>query len=350
MKQILKKQGWLVMAAALTIGLSGCSNDEIASIEKQQAISPKAFSITIGAGFNADASTRSAVVYNETAMTRTLTFTKGDRLFVQGYLGERHLDDEIGWSYYDYKVAGLLSMVEGSLSEDGKSAKFTGELYLLTPQKVQEESYSWYNYVKNANATYDFEGQDPLSLTTDTEAYLVHEDAVEDEDVYIGDDNISYYTGWAADVNTLMTTKMYIGGYGYDAENKSFSLESYSGPVFNFTVSGLKPNASYQMFYCYTTSWNETSMEEYLPNTITANASGIATFALFAMTYYSTHGFKFVPVEDDGSMNYEGGVMVVDLGALELENGLVYNVNRTAVSDGGNISNGIETPGDGGLW
>ena len=135
MIQILKKQGWLVVAAALIIVLSACTREDLLNGVQAQAGGEQKISVTVGAGFDNKASTRSAVVYNETEKTRTLIFTKGDKLFFMGTLGEEHNDN--GYGYYDYKIAGFLTMVEGSLSEDGKSAQFSGDLYLLTPKKVE---------------------------------------------------------------------------------------------------------------------------------------------------------------------------------------------------------------------
>ena len=248
MIQILKKQGWLVVAAALIIVLSACTKEDMVNGAQAQTDAAQIINVTVGAGFDTNASTRSAVVYNESDKTRTLIFTKGDKLFFMGTLGEEHNDN--GYGYYDYKIAGFLTMVEGSLSEDGKSAQFSGDLYLLTPKKVEEEYYTYYTYEKNANATYNFGGKDPISLTTSNQVYLVHEDAVKDKDYQVSDEYFYYSSDWVADVNTLMTTKMSVGSYNdYNAKKKSFTLRNMGGPVFNCNISGLSPNTTYRMSY-----------------------------------------------------------------------------------------------------
>lgn len=368
MIQILKTQGWLVVAAALTIGFSACSSDDIAIDGPQLADGAKSLTVTVGAGFADDASTRSAVVYDKTAKTRTLTFTSGDRLFVYGTVGEEQTDDEIDYlTYYNYKFYGLLSMVEGSLSKDGKSAKFAGDLTLMTPKKVEYTwemegevfSYFTYEYEKNANAIADFEGKDPLSMSTDVIATLVHQDAVEEEDVYIDDSYIYYPIDLAADVNTLMTTKMNVCNYNdaYDAENKSFKLvtNNYS-PIFNCTISGLKPNTSYRTYY----SSNLEDLFTYFSTPIKTDASGKAIFAFFGNSYQTTHVLFFLPLDAAGEVDDDGDAMVVDLGEKELNSTTVYNITKTATAqtagdnggsgDNTNSTNGIETPGDGGLW
>lgn len=363
MIQILKTQGWLVVAAALTIGFSACSSDDIATDGLQLADGAKGLTITVGAGFAVDASTRSAVAYDKTEKTRTLTFTSGDRLFVKGTVGEEHHAD-FGNTYYDYMFYGILSMVEGSLSKDSKSAKFAGDLTILTPKKVQadEGDYYWYEYEKNTNAIADFEGKDPLSMSTDVEAHLIHQDAVEDKNYYVEimepisslwDISVSFQSDLATDVSTLMTTSSDVGNYddAYDAENKSFKLvTNNSSPIFNCTISGLKPNTSYRTYYSWT-------LEDFIlnfPTPIKTDASGKATFAFFGNSYQTTHALKFDPLDANGEVDTNGNVMLVDLGEKELNSTTVYNITKTATAqaagDNGNSSNGIETPGDGGLW
>lgn len=343
MKKIMKKQGWLVVAAVLTIGLSSCTRDDI--VNGMQAGDSQTINITVGAGIDDDASTRSAVVYNETTKTRTLTFTSGDRLFVKGTVGEKHQAD-FGNVYYDYMFYGILPMVDGFLSQDGKSAKFTGDLTLLTPKKIQQEGeeYYYYSYEKNANAIDDFEGKDPLGMSTDAEAHLVHQDAVEDKDFSVEIDNFfspidplssirfSCQQDWAADVNTLMTTITDIGNYdeSYDAEKKSFKLVTYSGPIFNCAISGLTSNTSYNLYYGSNLEWPETSFN----NPLKADASGKAAFAFFASSENSTHVLKFEPLDANGEVNVGGEVLMVNLRARELENDMVYNITSTAYPEG----------------
>lgn len=329
MKKIMKKQGWLVVAAVLTIGLSSCTRDDI--VNGMQAGDSQTINITVGAGIDDDASTRSAVVYNETTKDRTLTFTSGDRLFVQGWGDTK--EDEDGITYTSYGFYGLLKMVEGSLSKDGKSAKFTGDLTIQTPKKsvsvveIEGESFSFtiYTLEKNDDAIKDFEGKDVIGLSANNYAVMVHEDAVEDKDVTVEDENVSYLTDWAADVNTLMTTKMSISGFNsYDAEKRSFTLTSTSGPIFNCAISGLEANASYKITY---NEWNT------FPTPIKADASGKVTFAFFGFTS-NEQSLQFVPLDANGEVNAGGEVLMVNLRARELENDMVYNITSTAYPEG----------------
>lgn len=330
MIQILKNKGWLVVTAALTIILSACTRDNIAESAQQQAGRAQKITVTVGAGFDADAATRSDVVYNETDKTRTLIFTKGDKLFFYGGLGEPLQDGD--QYYYIYKLSGFLTMVEGSLSSDGKSAVFTGDLNLLSPKKIDADYYSYYEYEKNADATYDFEGKDPISLTTYQDVRLMHENTVENKDYEVSDEDLDYILDWAADVKTLMTTKMNVGSYSeYDAEKKSFKLHNMSGPVFNCTISGLAANTTYQLSYLMNL-WDDYVYEEIFPTPIKADAQGTVAFAIFAYPG-ATNVINFTPLDSDGNVDEEGKVMEVNLGALDLKDNMVYNISRTATTE-----------------
>ena len=329
MIKILKKQGWLVVAAALIIVLSACTKEDMVNGAQAQTDAAQIINVTVGAGFDTNASTRSAVVYNESDKTRTLIFTKGDKLFFTGTLGEEQQDGD--YSYYKYKVAGFLTMVEGSLSEDGKSAKFTGDLYLLTPKKIDE----YYVYEKNTNATYDFKGKDPISLTTTNEVYLVHEDAVKKKDYEATDEHVSFGFDWAVDVNTLMTTKMSVGCRDdYNAEKKSFTLRNMGGPVFNCNISGLSPNTTYRMSYRWS-PYEGMEWDSDFKTPITADVSGKVAFAIFPIIPSpATNIIKFTPLKSNGEVDEEGEVMLVDLGPQNLDYNKVYNITRTAYPEG----------------
>ena len=327
MIQILKTQGWLVVAAALTIGLSACTSDDFVTGEQQLASGAKGLTVTVGAGFADDASTRSAVVYDQTAKTRTLTFTSGDKLYVLGNIGEMQTDDD-GWPYYDYKFSGMLSVVEGSISQDGKSAKFIGDLTLKTP--VQGEF--GYNYETNANAINDFDGKNPITMSTGAQAYLVPEDAVEDKDYYLLEFGVFAKTDLAPDVNTLMAKKMSVNSMGgeYDTQSKKFILGAYGEPILNCVISGLEPNTSYNLYYGSNPEW----LVEPFPTPLKADASGTATFAFFGDGFNTAHLLVFEPLTAAGDVDTESDRLVVDLGSKNLKSKKIYNISKTAYPEG----------------
>jgi len=109
-KQTLKL-GWLVIAAALTMTMAACSNDDITD-EPLTTIAPQAVStvhITVGAGISdGEGTTRAAV--SETVVEgkteRTLTFTNGDKLFVYAEIAANT----------KYVLAGTVSIDKSSIS------------------------------------------------------------------------------------------------------------------------------------------------------------------------------------------------------------------------------------------
>ena len=327
MIKILKTQGWLVVAAALTIGLSACTSDELVTGEQQLASGAKGLTVTVGAGFADDASTRSAVVYDNTEKTRKLTFTSGDRLYVLGNIDET--EDEEGLLYYKYKFSGMLSVVEGSISQDGKSAYFNGDLTLKTPVPAE---YG-YNYETNANAIKDFDGKNPITMSTGAQAYLVPQDALEDKDYYyIPDVGVFAKTDLAADVNTLMTKKMSVNTLGgeYDTQSKKFILEANGDPILNCVISGLEPNTSYNLYYVS----NPESLGMPFTTPLKADASGKATFAFFGDCYRTAHLLVFEPLTATGDVDTESDKQVVDLGSKNLKSKKVYNISKTAYPEG----------------
>jgi len=118
------KLGWLVIAAALTITMASCSNDDNMTNEPTTTTAPQTVStvhVTVGAGIDdGEATTRADVT--ETVVggktERTLKFTNGDKLFVYAAIAANTA----------YVLAGTVSIDKSSISADGKSAKFTGDL------------------------------------------------------------------------------------------------------------------------------------------------------------------------------------------------------------------------------
>ena len=300
MIQLLKKQGWLVVAAAFNIGLIACSSDDIASDPRQDE-KAGTIHVTVGAGFDEDeADTRSAVVFDATKKTRTLTFTKGDKLFVTGSKDNYGIYNEQGKkTNVNLTISGYLPMVEGTLSDDAKSAQFAGDV------NIQPKEYA-----------YVLDGIDPFSLCRGT-AILIHENAQKGKDYEESTNEVTYLHSyeWAKDVNTLLTTKAIVSG---KYKNSLFQLRSQSSPAFNCTISGLTANASYKMTYIGDKTVHA------LGDPITADAEGKVTFAFFGENGNSTHTIRFENTQDPKD------VRVLDLGKKKVVNGMIYNINKTA--------------------
>ena len=195
--------GWLVVAAALTLGWTACSSEENVIDEPTLAPAVSTIHVSVGAGMGDEAQTRSgvteAVVDGKTL--RTLKFTEGDRLYVYG--GQKDADN-------GYNIMGYLTMKEGSLSTDGKSANFEGELTLYKKGSPTEDN--------------PFTTSDPLSECI-LDAHLIPQTFVEG---FFADNpgGLCYYeygkslaTGKDC-VNTLMTTALRVISTTYDATTK----------------------------------------------------------------------------------------------------------------------------------
>ena len=221
MKQTMKKTlGWLVVAAALTIGMAACSSDGDSIVEPTiQEPAPTSLHITVGAGIADDnATTRTDVVDGKNTngkATHTLKFTTGDRLYFSKLLENGKF------------LAGWLTM-DGSPSSDGLSATFSGT---VKPYNLGGEEIS-----------YNLSGIDPLAGSNAT---LLPKDApagfFDDSwhfELFLND---SYSI--ASDVNTLMKTALYVKG-DYDGTQQRFNLTNKT-PILNCALGGLKPNTVY---------------------------------------------------------------------------------------------------------
>ena len=248
MKTTFNRMGWLVMAAAFIMSFAACSNDD-----NETNVQPQTIHVSVGAGVGNDGTTRSEMVIENG--NRVLTFTEGDRLYVWENLGSR------------LSLAGYLTMKEGSLTPDRKSATFEGDL------KV-------YNYksLPAVVTSYDFGGADPLSIGP-AYAYLVHKNMVEGTteasgahysiSEYSRDLNYFKVNLKAPDVKTFMESALRVGGR-YNSTTKTFELSKMNYAIFNCTISGLTPNQEY--------GFNIYGDELIGGVRYTTNSSGVASF------------------------------------------------------------------------
>lgn len=314
-----KISGWLVGAAALlvmTMGMTACSSegdDILGANGSEQTAQATGVRVTVKAGISdpdgngatagaTGGSTRSAVTKD--GSTRTLKFTTGDRLYVWKAVAKPGTP-------VNY-VAGMLEMVDEP-SADGLSATFTGIL-------------KCYDIFGNEN-DYTAEG-DPLE---GTEATLVHEAMVEDQDYYVDIyRNIIISHTYAADVETLMTTRLKVTGTY--TSGSGYSLASNS-PIIFCSLSGLAASTTYRATLQYPASGGN-----YLEGDgfFTTDASGAGTVAFVA--------------EEDGTQDWQITIVqgnttvgIIDLGTRELT-AKVYNVTRHFIGSTAYNPTGLATP------
>lgn len=293
MKQIKTILSALTIAAALSITTISCSSDDTLTTPPEQTQVTNGVQVTVGVSLADDAITRSEVTETTDAngKKRTLKFTSYDQLYVFGEIDG------------DTRVAGLLDMKNGTLSLDGKSAKFTGT--------IKAYDYS------GTEKPYNFGDSDPLALCAQTAATgtVVQEGhtlgAVTISKGYPA--QIDYSKMVAASVNTLMAEELYVHG-AYVSSTKSFAL-SCNAPIINSTISGLTASKYYRAYLKKDGSGSDGVLFQ-------SDANGVGAFA-FA-TSHSGSGAYTIDITDN---NTSATVGTIDLGTRSLE-AKVYNVNR----------------------
>lgn len=295
------KLGWLVMAAALTIGMTACSNDDNITDEPTTTTVPQAVStvhVTVGAGIDGgEATTRAAVTEAVVGgkTERTLTFTTGDRLFIYAEIAANT----------KFVLAGTVSIDASTISADGKSAKFTGDLPV------------YYNGPTVTASSWSFtDASNPLAECSSGTAFLIPKGApsgLYEILSYIGYVH-HYEKSIAADVNTLMKTALKVKG-PLNTTTQSFTLGKVD-PILNCKLGGLTPGANYEVYLSF--GEDETTYS----TKYTADADGKVSFA----------------VSNDGgskewTVKLTGGALAFNysLGTKDLS-AKVYNVTRAAAT------------------
>ncbi len=331
MNKLTLQFGALTIAAALTFAFTSCSSssdDPMAQqpIEEPTNPVPQTIQITVGAGIENGASTRSTVetTGEGTSTTRTLKFTNGDKLYVTGTVEEGKI------------LAGFLEIDNTSFSV-GTSATFTGT-YTSTNGSEFSNATGLHVYQydtdskKYLTVSHTFGTTDPLGECTYVSALLVHDGTIDNLEI---DPGLSYaqlmpmYTNFLVTtgdnlVNELMTKRLYVSGPYSDSKFSLAAAETkYCSPIFNCNISGLAASTTYQVEHIFGTENWTTSVGE-----VKTDGSGKATFAYYISnmkddTEYS-HAIRFKPSSGDW---YK-----IDLRDKKFTN-KVYNVTRTLTTD-----------------
>ena len=336
MNKTMTMTGWLVMAAALTMSFTACSNDDnlVENPVLSTVTNSNKIHITVGAGIG-DGTTRSAVVNDNGS--RKLTFTTGDRLYVYANItggGDESNGKETKKvtmrraPIENGKImAGYLTIDANSIGNGGTTATFSGDLDVW-----ESGAEPWDPYT---SSSYDFTTDDPLGECSMVYATLVHKDA---GTAFVVDENSKkvYYdyefSKLASTVDALMTSTLEVEGT-YDSSNKRFSLavaddEWGCSPIFNCNVTGgLTANAEYSVQLLCGANADNVGTYGTL-GTVTANGSGAVSFACMQRVgkdsrYYAIR-FKSTTNANDWKR--------INLGTKALES-KVYNISRAAIAD-----------------
>ena len=318
--------GWLVVAAALMIGMTACSTDDHVTDEPKTpptttTTATQGVHVTVGAGIGDDGQTRSAVVKD--GPTRTLTFTgsvgepgdanysPGDRLYIWG-----DIESNVR------RMCGLLTIK--SISTDGLSATFDGDLTV----KVKDGK-TWKDDDTGWAAT---QSGDPMTwyVTNSLNGVLIPAAMTIDADIYdfkadggfAFNYEYSLVTGDGDLASKLMTTVLDVKG-SYDKTNNRFVLGS-KGVIFNCTFSGLAKNTEYKVRY---------GRDDYGGNyidfeqAVKTDGDGTARFAISTNIMGDSHEFFLKLSTDDDFSTENPNVLTCSLGNNEFEI-KVYNLSR----------------------
>ena len=244
---MFSKTGWLVMAAALTMGMASCSSDEnMIEEQPEQPTAKNLFHVTVGAGIDNGTMTRATVDDSETdgngKTLRTLKFTEGDQLYVMG-------ESEIGGYHYD--MNGLLSI--GNITGDGTQASFSGDLTAFH---------------------YDPEAPDNPEITT-LEHFIARLVAYNNGgSIYGLPEQCSYQEGITATetLNEAIARHSYVEGEIDASANVTLTAKS---AFLNCAISGLTAGDTY-----------EVKMADHMdqPVSVTADAEGKLNFVAWLLT------------------------------------------------------------------
>ena len=301
----------LTIAAALAMMVTGCSEiDNIMNNNPEEA--PQKVRITVGAGIaddNSGAQTRSAVSEATVGgkIQRTLKLTEGDKLYIYAR------------SDLDNMICGFLTVDPATISADGKRASFTGELDAWQYDETNDQ------YVADHP---DLGDADPFAIYIYSSTRLVHngsESGFEIDEWKNGNYNTTDYVHIVApDVNTLMTSRLYVAANDYDEATRAFSLVAEQDAILNCAISGLDADHEYSVALAYVYVGVGFGVTDAYVGTTTADASGTANFAILT---WAMDGFAYTLQLTDQTDATK--TATVELGAKNVEP-KVYNVARTA--------------------
>lgn len=240
--------------ALMILVLAACAKELSITVEPRQPIH-----VTVGAGIgDANPQTRSQVEMNGT--TRTLKFSEGDKLYVEGNIDATHL------------MAGELTLTSG---RGTTSATFSGDLTVWeTSDGLTYTADNSYVLQHPENPMLEY-GSNPVTAT------LLQKNAMWGVISKSGLAGPMHYVsyeyciveGQTDNVSKLMETGIYVRGT-YNSTTESFSL-ACGDPIFNcnFTTQGLAANTTY-----YVSVVKDGSKTSYYQQVL-SDANGYVCFA-----------------------------------------------------------------------
>lgn len=291
-KNIFKTLAFAMMMPAMLLTTACSSEDELANnknIDNTEAAINKGFSLPVTVNVTRQGESDMRAVFNES--TRTLSFSAGDKLFVEGR-------DKDGAEYF-----------AGALNYDAVSGKFTGTIYtqnewtgtadeLFVAANADQTLYSPTFIATLLPAGYEDYGY--LSINDKGDAYA-YNDRVKD--------NINYTlaTSKAAGVEQLSweraTSYSSVTGFALEARNA----------ILNFTVTGLEANTDVDVLVRRSETW-------YIgTKTIKSDVDGKVTFVAC---------YPYGNDLQDCTVTVDDTPITIVSSAKNVERGKIYNITR----------------------
>ena len=248
----------LIVALGATLAMVSCLQKEPA-MEVPEATGVTGITVTVGAGIgDANPQTRSQV--EKDGNTRTLKFTEGDKLYIEGNIDATHL------------MAGELTLTSGSGTT---SATFSGDLSVwVTSGGFFYSKDNSYDLINKENPMLEY-GSNPVTATLlqkDAMEHVIRKPGLAGPMRFV-DYEYCIVEGQTDNVSKLMETGIYVRGT-YNSTTESFSL-ACGDPIFNcnFTTEGLAANTSY-----YVSIVKDGSFTSY-QHQVTSDTNGYVHFA-----------------------------------------------------------------------
>ena len=294
-KNIFKAVALAMMMPAMMLTTACSNDDDLVNNENSQSVAKKGYALPVTVDVTRegdDATTRAT--YTES--TGKLSFSAGDKLFVEGYAPQSI-----------FHFAGMLDYVPST-------GKFSGTIY--TRKEYDGTAISLFLSARSLSVIL-------LPAGYESYGYL----RISNNDIDAFDDSFGTNTNYTLATSKATAVEQFsyekVGGMGTDAYNGGFALRPMNA-ILNFTVTGLDASTSVDVSL---TGGNVslTGGDYNITGTVTTDASGTATFA--AGVYVGIYGEEDLK---NFSLTVGGRPITLVTESTPLTAGKIYNINRAA--------------------
>ena len=287
-KNILKTLALAMMMPAMLLTTACSSDDDLVNNTAENTVTSKGYALPVTVNVTRQDGDATRAEYNES--TKKLSFSAGDKLFVQGLAKQG------------------LSHFFGTLNYVPSTGKFSGTIY--TENEWTGTAAALFSSALSINAYL-------LPAGYESYGYL----RISNNDSFGTNTNYTLATSKATAVEQFSYEN--VGGMGHNAYNGGFALRPMNA-ILNFTVTGLDASTSVDVSL---TGGNVllTGGDYNITGTVTTDAEGKATFA--AGVYVGIYGEEDLK---NFSLIVGGRPITLVTESKPLTAGKIYNINRAA--------------------